>query len=400
MSLDKSNLETLRIDRTRPPVPSRHRTWIVVVIIALLLMAGYHFSQSQVISVKTALVRQAASGNQQTVLNASGYVTARRQATVSSKVTGKVVEVLLEEGIKVEAGQVLAKLDDVNTTATLRLYQAQVAAAESALAELKVRLTESEAEWQRISQLATNKISSASEYDHAKADFEAKKAQLTRQEMEVTVARRQVELCQQEIDDLVIRAPFAGVVVSKNAQPGEMISPISAGGGFTRTGIGTVVDMASLEIEVDVNESFIGRVKAGQGVTATLDAYPDWHLPAKVIAIIPTADRQKATVKVRIGFERLDPRILPDMGVKVEFKAEGGAEATPAGMLIPKSALRQKDGKPVVYVLKNGKVEAHPVTVVGTQEQEVTISSGLTAGERAIIEGPDTLEPGVKAREN
>ncbi len=400
MSLDKSNLETLRIDRTRPPAPARHRSWIVVVIVALLLMAGYHFSQSKVTPVKTAIVRQAASGNQQTVLNASGYVTARRQATVSSKVTGKVVEVLLEEGTKVEAGQVLAKLDDLNTSATMRLYQAQLAAAESALAELKVRLAESEAEWHRIRELATNKISSASEYDRAKADFEAKKAQLARQEMEIVVARRQVELCQQELDDLVIRAPFAGVVVSKNAQPGEMISPISAGGGFTRTGIGTVVDMASLEIEVDVNESFIGRVKAGQGVTATLDAYPDWHLPAKVIAIIPTADRQKATVKVRIGFERLDPRILPDMGVKVEFKAEGGTDAAPAGMLIPKSALRQKDGKSVVYVLKNSKVEAHPVTVGSTHEQEVTVTSGLTAGERVIIEGPDTLEPGAKAREN
>jgi HlyD family secretion protein len=399
MSLDKATLETLRIDRNRPPAKSSRKGLLVGVLLLAILFTGYRISQNRGITVKTAVAREAAGGSRQTVLNASGYVTARRQATVSSKVTGKVVEVLIEEGFKVEAGQVLARLDDLNTAANLRLAQAQQAAAESALDELKVRLEEAGREWQRISELATNRISSASDRDHSQADFQAKKAQLARQEMEVTVAKRQVELLKQEVEDLVIRAPFSGIVISKNAQPGEMISPISAGGGFTRTGICTIVDMASLEVEVDVNESFIGRVKAGQAVTSTLDAYPEWHIPSKVIAIIPTADRQKATVKVRIGFNQLDPRILPDMGVKVEFKAEAGAPAT-GGILTPKSAIRQLDGQATVFVLKNGKVEARPVTVGDTREQEVLVTAGLHAGDKVVIEGPESLKPGTQAREN
>ena len=144
-------------------------------------------------------------------------------------------------------------------------------------------------------------------------------AHLAQQKLDVVVAERNVALWQQQMDDMIIRAPFDGVVTTKDAQPGEMISPVSAGGGFTRTGIGTIVDMDSLEIEIDVNESYINRVEPGQPVEATLDAYPDWKIPCKVIAIIPTADRQKSTVKVRVGFDQLDPRILPDMSVKVAF---------------------------------------------------------------------------------
>jgi len=399
MSLDKTTLKSLRIDRDRPPSKTKRTGLIGAVLLLVILVLGFKFSQGKAVTVKTAVARETSGGRAQTVLNASGYVTARRQATVSSKTTAKVAEVLVEEGFKVEAGQVLAKLDEVNIAAGLRLAEAQLAAAEASLQETKVRLEETQNEWERIRQLATNQISSVSDGDHAKAEYQARKAQLARQDMDVVVARRQVEMLRQELDDLVIRAPFAGIVISKNAQPGEMISPISAGGGFTRTGICTLVDMASLEVEVDVNESFIGRVKARQAVSSTLDAYPDWHIPSKVIAIIPTADRQKATVKVRIGFDQLDPRMLPDMGVKVEFKADG-TEGKSGGVIVPKSAVRLKEGRSRVLVVKDGRIEPRPVTLGDTREQEATVETGLAAGERVVIEGPESLESGAKVREN
>lgn len=400
MSLDKTTLESLRIDRDRPASKSKRPGLIgAILLLLLLLVLGFKFSPGKAVTVKTALAREASGGGAQTVLNASGYVTARRQATVSSKTTAKVMEVIVEEGFRVEAGQILAKLDEVNIAAGLRLAEAQLAAAEASLQETKVRRDEAQTDWERVRQLATNQISSVSDRDHAKAEYEARKAQLARQEMDVVVARRQAEMLRQELDDLVIRAPFAGIVISKNAQPGEMISPISAGGGFTRTGICTLVDMASLEVEVDVNESFIGRVKAHQAVSATLDAYPDWHIPSKVIAIIPTADRQKATVKVRIGFDELDPRILPDMGVKVEFKADGAAGKS-GGVNVPKAAIRLKEGRSRVLVVKNGRIESRPVTLGDTREQEATVATGLAAGERVVIAGPESLESGAKVREN
>ncbi len=213
-------------------------------------------------------------------------------------------------------------------------------------------------------------------------------------------AERQVAMWQQQMDDLIIRAPFAGVVTTKAAQPGEMISPVSAGGGFTRTGIGTIVDMESLEIEIDVNESYINRVEAGQAVEATLDAYPQWKIPCKVIAIIPTADRQKSTVKVRVGFDKLDPRILPEMGVKVAFRdTAGSAPANARAVAIPKVALRQQDGRDVVLVFLNGKAERRAVTVSSTMGEETVVSAGLATGEKVIVDSPAGLSDGVAVKE-
>jgi len=197
--------------------------------------------------------------------------------------------------------------------------------------------------------------------------------------------------------DMVIRAPFSGVALSKDAQPGEMVSPVSAGGGFTRTGISTIVDMRSLEIEVDVNESYINRVTARQPVTAVLDAYPDFEIPAKVIAVVPTADRQKATVLVRIGFNQLDPRILPDMGVKVTFLREEAA-ATPATRpvtLVPKGAVRAENGASYVYVVKQDTVERRAVQTGGTDGDRLEVTGGLSSGERIVVSPPPELAAGT-----
>ena len=267
------------------------------------------------------------------VLNASGYVTARRRATVSSKVTGKVLEVFVEEGQAVRKGQVLARLDDSQVRAALAVARAQLTTARGAAAEDQARLREAERQFKRLNQLVDEKVVGRAEVETAQATVESLKARIALATQQVEVAQSQVAALEVDLADMVVRAPFDGVAISKDAQPGEMISPVSAGGGFTRTGIGTIVDMSSLEIEVDVSESYINRVRPDQPVEAVLDAYPDWRIPGHVITTVPTADRQKATVKVRIGFEQLDPRILPDMGVKVSFlqRTAGGGPGRAAG---------------------------------------------------------------------
>jgi len=372
----------------------------VVVGIFVLVAAGgvaLWLKGPGAVPVRTTVAREATgAGIERTVLNASGYVTARRQATVSAKITAKVTEVLVEEGMKVQEGQILARLDDTNVRTSLHLAEAKLVSATNALAETRVRIKEADQELQRQAGLIQNRIATQADYDHAEAAFLALKAKLEQQQADVTVAIKQVAYWQQQMDDTIIRAPFAGIVTSKNAQPGEMISPISAGGGFTRTGICTIVDMESLEIEIDVNESYINRVRAGQAVSATLDAYPDWKIPCKVIAIIPTADRQKSTVKVRVGIDQLDPRILPEMSVKVAFREAGGTGPLAARtVIVPKSALQQQDGRDVVLVVLNGRAERRAVNVTNSRLDEVVIGAGLAAGERVVLDCPPGLKDGA-----
>ena len=402
MSLEKPTLDDLRIDRTTPrrSKPPVALLAVLVVIAALAAVAIWWFNRPKPAAVRTLVVYQAGGGvGDRTLLNASGYVTARRKATVSSKVTGKVVEVLIEEGMKVEAGQVLARLDASNVDKSLKLAEAQAESSRKALNETQANLSQAERELARITQLAVEKISSPSELDRAEAEAKSLRARLERQQAEVGVADGEVEVWRQQRDDTIIRAPFSGIVTSKDAQPGEVISPISAGSGFTRTGICTIVDMSSLEIEVDVNESYINRVKSGQPVEATLDSYPEWQIPSKVIAIIPTADRQKATVRVRVGFVKLDPRILPDMSVKVAFQTAGDSKPVERSITIPKSALRQRDGRDVVWVVRDGRIEARAVTVGATRGDEVTIAGGLNGGERVVLDGPANLAEGARVTE-
>ena len=401
MSSDNSSLDGLKINRPRD-AGTASSPWLIpvaVLVVALLAGAGWWFLRSRVTEVRTATAREMDLGGARTLLNASGYVTPRREATVSSKVTGKVIEVLIEEGLKVTEGQVLARLDDTNVRASLHLAEAQHEAAKAALAETAARIEEASKEWARVSRLATNGIATSAELDHAEAELKSQRARLEKLNGDVTVAEKEVALWRQQLEDTVIRAPFAGVVTVKNAQPGEMISPMSAGGSFTRTGICTLVDMNSLEIEVDVNESYINRVEAGQAVESTLDAYPEWKIPAKVIAIIPTADRQKATVKVRVGFDKLDPRILPQMGVKVAFRANDATGGGTRAVAIPKTAVRKEEGRDTVVVVSNGRVERRAVTLGVSKNDESIVLAGLAAGEKVIIESPRPLKDGEKIRE-
>jgi RND family efflux transporter MFP subunit len=403
MEPSKPTLDDLRIERRA----AKSNTFfgpgtILAVLVGVVCVVAvvWWFTRPKPIAVRTALVREVSAGSaERTVLNASGYVTARRAATVSSKVTGKVIEVLVEEGIKVKQNDVLARLDDTNVRAALRLAEAQLDSSKAALEETKVRIKEADQELQRQSNLVTNKIATQADFDHAEAASRALIARLEQQKLDMIVAERQVATWQQQLEDTVIRAPFAGIVTSKNAQPGEVISPMSAGG-FTRTVICTIVDMESLEVEIDVNESYINRVENGQPVVATLDAYPEWKIPCKVIAIIPTADRQKSTVKVRVGFEKLDRRILPEMGVKVAFQeAPAPGSSVTRTMTIPKTAVQQQNGREVVFVLQNERAERRAVTIASTINDEATISSGLTAGEKVVLDAPPGLTDGAAVKE-
>jgi HlyD family secretion protein len=403
--MNPSPLDQLRIERAPEGKPSRWPRYLsgAVLVVVIAAAAWYYLAgRTSIAEVTTVAVRESGGPAAATVLNASGYVTARRQATVSSKFTGRVDEVLLEEGMLVKEGEVLARLDDSNIRAVYELADAQLLSAQKGVMETEALLTEAHLSFDRTRRLVERQLASESELDSSRALARSLEAQLERKRADVEVAARQVDISGQQLEDTIIRAPFAGVVVAKNAQPGEMISPVSAGGGFTRTGIGTIVDMASLEIEIDVNEAYINRVAAGQAVVATLDAYPDWKIPCHVIAIIPTADRQRATVEVRVGFDELDPRILPDMGVKVAFQDVAEASAAPratAGFLLPAGAIRREQDRAYVFVVSEGVAERRAVAVGADRGADVLVQSGLEPGERVVVSGPPQLGDGTPVRE-
>lgn len=403
-----ADLASLRIDRdVRPRQDRPIAKWIALTILVLAVAAvgWWWFTRPRPVAVRVAPVevRGAGDTSARAVLNASGYVTARRRATVSSRVTGRVVEVLVDEGMTIRQGQVLARLEDVTARAALRLAEAQLGAARTQLLETEVRIREADLALGRQRRLADEGVVAAADLDTASAQADALRARLEAARQDVRVAEEQVALRRTDLDDLVIRAPFSGKAISKDAQPGEMISPVSAGGGFTRTGICTIVDMTSLEIEVDVNESYINRIEDGLPVEAVLDAYPDWRIPAHVITTVPTADRQKATVLVRIGFDALDPRLLPDMGVKVTFlrpaQASDAPRETPTTW-VPAEAVRQDNGQSIVFLATPGATASRRAVSVGRTTAGTTeILSGLTASDRVIVGGPADLTDGAAIEE-
>ncbi len=399
MTSVKSSLDELRIDRSHD---HRSRGWLAVVIVFLLagggVFAGYRWwSSTQTPQVNTANVRQTtAEDAQPAVLNASGYVTARRRATVSSKITGKVIDVRVEEGMAVQEGQILARLDDSSERSYLALAEAQLGAVRAALAEFEVRWVEAQLTLTRTRELVEEGVTSRADLDTAQAEFDSFGARIAHSRKQVSVAEREVDVRRTALEDTIIRAPFTGIAITKDAQPGEMISPITAGGGFTRTGICTVVDMESLEIEVDVNERYINRVSPDQRVVATLDAYPDWRIQARVITTIPAADRQRATVLVRIAFDSLDPRILPDMGIDVAFlESEPPEESVELPRLwIPTSSVRQENGASVVFVVEGDVAERRSVTIGLEDASDVEVLGGVRRGERVVVDVPMGLTDG------
>ena len=399
-------LNELRIDRKAPPEPPRRRgLWIAVAVVVLLLVlaaAWALFGRDAGVEVRTApVVAIAAGGASASVLDATGYVVARRTATVSSKITGRVREVRIEEGQRVEAGDIMATLDPIDADAQRALSASQLAAARSQTGSVQAQLAQAEADATRLASLVDQQLVSRAQYDQAVAQRDALRAQLVTAQRNARVAADSLAIADLGVDNTVVRAPFAGVVIAKAAQPGEIVSPLSAGGGFTRTGIGTIVDMDSLEIEVDVGEAFIGRVQPKMPVEATLNAYPDWKIPAEVIAIIPAADRGKATVKVRIAIREKDARIVPDMGVRVSFLEAPKAEAAeqPRGVRVPGAAIVQRDGAEVAFVLGEDNTVAQRALDTGIAlGNDRQVLSGVSPGETVVLDPPDTLADGARVR--
>jgi len=400
-------LKELRIDRSAVAKKARRRRWpIFAGLAALLVGAVVVFAMSRPVAVETAPARDAADPANASVLDASGYIVARRIATVSSKITGKVREVLIEEGQKVVAGQVLATLDPLDAGAQRGLASAQLEAARSQIAQVQAQLREAEAQVNRLGGLVQQQLVSRAQYDQAIAQRDTLRAQVATAQRNAGVANAQLQVASIGVDNTVVRAPFTGVIVTKAAQPGEMISPISAGGGSIRTGIGTIVDMDSLEVQVDVNEAYIGRVQPGMPVEAVLNAYPDWRIPGSVIAIIPTADRSKATVKVRIALDVRDPRIVPDMGVRVSFLEKAAADAPkPTGVWLPAKAIVLPDGTAEadaakakvgrVFVVVDGRAREREVQLAEVRDADRHVSAGIKPGEQVVLD-PSDLRDGQR----
>ena len=408
-----SLLNQLKIDRG--PISSGPRNdlpwgWIlggVAALIVIVALVWFLIARPDLPRVHVATAQAVASSTASagaSLLDASGYVVARRQATVSSKITGMVQEVLIEEGQHVDAGQVIARLDPSNARAGLEQATAQVASAGSNLDVAKVALANAGPKYQRDQQLHTRGWLSDQAVEDARAAYDTAGYNLQLAQRQLAVAKAGRDISLRALDDTTVRAPFAGVITVKAAQPGEIVSPISAGGGFTRTGIGTIVDMDSLEVEVDVAESFINKVQQGMPATVKLNAYPDWEIPATVIAVIPTADRSKATVTVRVGFKVKDPRIVPEMGARVAFlspSTAGSAVATSArSVLVPADAVQAGDSSDqgVVFVVSAGALERRAVRLGARRPEGQVLLSGVAPGDEVAVGGLDKLRDGKKVR--
>jgi RND family efflux transporter MFP subunit len=411
---DKSLLlEQLRIDRSVTPVRrdrGRKLWWCIggfVLLGVAVIVWLTTTSNSQALPVRIVVAQAlsprnaAASGS---MVDASGYVVARRQATVSAKITGMVTEVMIEEGQHVEKYQIIARLDDSNARAALEQAKAQLGQSDANLTAARVSLENAKPIFQRNEKLLEQGWISPNAFDAAKSTYDLARTTLLVAEQAVQVSTAAVAVAQQNEEDTIVRAPFSGVVTVKAAQPGEIVSPLSAGGGFTRTGIGTIVDMESLEIEVDVSENFIGRIHPGQRAVAILNAYPDWRIPAAVIAVIPSGDRAKATVKVRIRLVEKDSRVLPETGAHVAFLDDatdtGTAPAYRAGVVVPVGAVqRLGDNHGVVFVVREGVLERHEVSLGPATSAGHTVLSGLSPGEQIAIGDFAKFAAGVRIRE-
>jgi RND family efflux transporter MFP subunit len=399
----------LRIDRVEEPEPAGKPAilWIGIAVgVAIIAFATYWLAFRETgIPIKVATAREiagATAARGASTLDASGYVVARRQATVSAKITGKVMQVLIEEGQRVEKNEIIARLDDSNYRTAFEQTQAQLGQAQANVHAAQVAFDNAGPTFERNKKQIAQGVISAQTYDTAKAAYDAAETALLVAKRAEEVARAAVSYAQQNLTDTVIRAPYAGVVTVRAAQAGEIVSPMSAGGGFTRTGIGTIVDMDSLEVEVDVSENFINRVKPGQPASVKLNAYPDWEIPAAVIAVIPTADRAKATVKVRIGFKEKDPRILPEMGARVSFLEDtNGANkvvsAAPA-VVVPPEAVQASGDTGVVFLVSGNKVERRAVRLGAKTTDGQIVLAGLSGGATVAVGDLNLLTDQAKVR--
>ncbi len=401
-------LKELRIERhQREDHGSNPGRWLWIggaIVVLLLLLGGVAqlFFGHRAVTVQTATAVAPGAGSEAgAVLQATGYITARRQATVSAQITGTLTAVLIEEGDHVTRGQVLARLDDSGYKAQLEAAKAQADSAHAQVAQIRTQLAQGSHDAARLESLAARGLVSKQSAEQARTQVDSLRAQLNAQQQQARAADAQAAVAKVNFDYCVVRAPFSGVVTTKDAQVGEILSPLSAGGGFTRTGVGTIVDMDSLEIDVDVNEAYIGRIKPDMPADAVLDAYPDWKIPAHVVAIVPTADRGKATIKVRVALEKKDARVVPDMGARVSFLEEKpkASASVPQGVLVPASAIVQRGSRSVVFVLDGNRVRQRTVNPAAQSYGDLRLlPAGVKPGDSVVVSPPAALRDGSDVR--
>ena len=333
------------------------------------------------------------------LLSAAGYVVARRETTVSSRITGMIRAVYVQEGMTVRHHQVLARLESHTARAQVAVSRRQLAADRAQLLSAEAQLRLDRKNLARIRAIFDEGLESHAALDSAEAGVAIDQATLREDRANAQAMAANLRLSRLVLRHTVIRAPFSGVVTAKYAHRGEMISP-AAVGGFTQTGICRLVDMHSLEMDVDVNESFINRVKAGEPAQVGLSAYPNWKIPARVISIVPTANKDKGTVKVRVAFDRLDPRILPEMSGEVYFLSRPvrrrGLKAVAA--TLPVDAVSGLPSHPTVFRVVGGRVFRTPIRVLGHPSPGWLKVTGFPPGARLVIQGPESLHNGERVR--
>ena len=403
-TIDTGLLKELRIESAHREDhdggPPRWVWGLLAGLVVLALMgaaAWWYLAGNKPVAVQTITVRANGQGPAaDAVLQATGYVTARRSATVSAQITGTLTEVLIDEGFRVKKGQVLARLEDSGLKAALAAAEAQARSAQATVAQVRAQLAQAEADARRQAELAAQGMTTRQAQEQTATAVKTAAAQLEAAQRQAEAVQAQLVQARVNFDFATVRAPFDGVVTARAAQVGEIISPFSAGGGFTRTGVGTIVDMDSLEVGVDVNEAYIAQVKPDMPCEAVLDAYPDWKIPAHVVAVIPSADRGKATVKVRVALDQKDERVVPDMGVRVSFlAAKPKAQAAPVpGVLLPPEALAQREGANTVFVVSEGHAQQRAVQLGADVGKFRLVTQGLKAGETVVVSPPAELKNG------
>jgi RND family efflux transporter MFP subunit len=385
------DLSALRIDRSQPPprtgMPPAVLAVVVMLIVAVAGFVGLRFARGSAALTVTLGTAEATGGGSASGegISANGYVVARTKASVSSKILGRLAWTNVTEGSHVDVGEVIAKLESAD-------YEAAVNAAQATLAQLEAQNVQAQRDLKRAQALRTQNLLSDADLENTQTKLDVAVAQMNS-------ARAQAALAQANLENTRVRAPFSGTVLRRDAEVGEIVAPSSAGGGLTRTAIVTMADLSTLEVEVDVNEAYIAQVRNAQPARITLDAYPDTSFSGRVRQVVPTADRQKATVLVKVSILDHDPRILPEMGAKVVFEAHGAdVQAAPRRVFVPQAAVSDVGGKSSVWVVEDGKVRQQSVEVGPQRGDRIEVRQGLAGGESLVLNAPAALKNGSKVK--
>jgi RND family efflux transporter MFP subunit len=397
------DLSRLKIDKsapgTRRPRRKRPLFWVVIglliIVMVILAMKGVFTPK---VEVEVATVSQVYPSQAFTLLNASGYVVAQRKAAVASKATGQLVWLGVEEGSRVEEGQVLARLENRDAMATRDQAAANLNNARAGLEQAKAELHDASLAYDRQRDLVAQGIVAKADYDSAEARFKRAKAGVSGAEAGITAATAALRGADVAIDYTLIRAPFKAVVLTKNADVGDIVTPLGAAAN-AKAAVVTIADMASLQVEADVAESNLEKIKVGQPCEITLDALPEVRFRGELHTIVPTADRSKATVMVKVRFQEMDRRILPEMSAKVAFleRPVRSGEQKPFTALNPRAVLT-RNGKKVVFLIRGERVEETQISISAPVGDMVRIVSGVKVGDKVVLKPLDKLKNGSRIK--